>query len=155
MSRSTWKRRRPLHSRARMASGFLARRLVLVAQLSRHRFELYAHRTPTWIHTATVKPAKTELGLLARNMTSQTDSRAADGVAVTTSVQGEVGVGEGVESEGGGGGDGGEDVSGEGDKYQYLQRGFTSEIFKIEIQNIPKYIGYGVRIINSSHIRVL
>ena len=31
------------------------------------------------------------------------------------------------------------------DKYLYAQRGFTSEIFKIEIQNIPKYIGYNVR----------
>jgi tRNA (uracil-5-)-methyltransferase len=55
-----------------------------------------------------------------------------------------VGPGEGVRSEvGEGEGDSGEGVSGEGDKYQYLQRGFTSEIFKIEIQNIPKYIGYG------------
>ena len=33
----------------------------------------------------------------------------------------------------------------ESDKFLYLQRGFTSEIFKIEIQNIPKYIGYTVR----------
>lgn len=39
-----------------------------------------------------------------------------------------------------------EGLSGEDDKYLYLQRGFTSEIFKIEIQNIPKYIGYTVRI---------
>ena len=33
----------------------------------------------------------------------------------------------------------------ESDKFLYMQRGFTSEIFKIEIQNIPKYIGYTVR----------
>ena len=58
-------------------------------------------------------------------------------------VQCEGGVsGEGVQREGGGSGEG---VSGEGGKYQYLQRGFTSEIFKIEIENIPKYIGYTVR----------
>ena len=82
-------------------------------------------------------------------MTSQADSRA--GADTTTAVVGveeeneEVGQGEGVRSEvGEGEGDGGEGVSGEEDKYQYLQRGFTSEIFKIEIQNIPKYIGYGV-----------
>ena len=44
-----------------------------------------------------------------------------------------------------GGGEGVEGGCGDGDRYLYLQRGFTSEIFKIEIQNIPKYIGYTVR----------
>lgn len=43
--------------------------------------------------------------------------------------------------EGGTGGGGGDD------KYLYMQRGFTSEIFKIEIRNIPKYISYSVRVI--------
>lgn len=42
---------------------------------------------------------------------------------------------------GGGTGDGGDD------KYLYMQRGFTSEIFKIEIRNIPKYISYSVRVL--------
>ena len=49
---------------------------------------------------------------------------------------------------GGGVGGCGQSGSDEGDKYLYLRRGFTSEIFKIEIQNIPKYIGYTVRIKN-------
>lgn len=42
----------------------------------------------------------------------------------------------------------GEERTGDGgdDKYLYMQRGFTSEIFKIEIRNIPKYISYSVRI---------
>lgn len=49
------------------------------------------------------------------------------------------------------------DQSGEGisdggdDKYLYMQRGFTSEIFKIEIRNIPKYISYSVRVYNTPY----
>ena len=31
------------------------------------------------------------------------------------------------------------------DRYSYMQRGFTSEIFKIEINNIPQHVGYQVR----------
>ena len=31
------------------------------------------------------------------------------------------------------------------ERYSYMQRGFTSEIFKIEINNIPQYVGYQVR----------
>ena len=30
-------------------------------------------------------------------------------------------------------------------KYAYVEQGFTSEIFKIEIENFPKYTGYKVR----------
>lgn len=30
------------------------------------------------------------------------------------------------------------------EKFCYTRRGFTSEVFKIEIQNIPKYMGYVV-----------
>ena len=131
-----------------MAARFLARRLAIVVSLSRHRIEVYAH-TKSYPTTSFrgIKPAATLM--IARKMTSQADSRA--GADTTTVVVGveeeneEVGPGEGVRSEvGEGEGDSGEGVSGEGDKYQYLQRGFTSEIFKIEIQNIPKYIGYGV-----------
>lgn len=56
---------------------------------------------------------------------------------VTKCDGGELGEGRGVCEDG---------VSGDdGDKYLYVQRGFTSELFKIEIQNIPKYIGYNVR----------
>ena len=53
--------------------------------------------------------------------------------------------GDASEPEGGRSQSGGQSQSDVDDKYQYLQRGFTSEIFKIEIQNIPKYIGYTVR----------
>lgn len=30
------------------------------------------------------------------------------------------------------------------ERYRYIKRGFTSEIYKIEIRNIPKYMGYTV-----------
>ena len=30
------------------------------------------------------------------------------------------------------------------ERYSYIRRGFTSEIFKIEIRNLPKYMGYTV-----------
>ncbi|CAI8035424.1 tRNA (uracil-5-)-methyltransferase homolog A [Geodia barretti] len=127
-----------------MAARFLARRLAIVVSLSRHRIA-HTKSYPTTSYRG-IKPAATPM--IARKMTSPADSRA--GADTTTAVVGveeeneEVGQGEGVRSEvGEGGGDGGEGVSGEEDKYQYLQRGFTSEIFKIEIQNIPKYIGYG------------
>lgn len=42
----------------------------------------------------------------------------------------------------------GEIDSGGDNKYLYMQRGFTSEIFKIEIRNIPKYFSYSVRVIS-------
>lgn len=45
-------------------------------------------------------------------------------------------------------GQGGIDGGGD-DKYLYMQRGFTSEIFKIEIRNIPKYFSYSVRFVFS------
>lgn len=30
------------------------------------------------------------------------------------------------------------------ERYRYIKRGFTSEIYKIEIRNLPKYMGYTV-----------
>ena len=30
------------------------------------------------------------------------------------------------------------------ERYSYIRRGFTSEIFKVEIRNLPKYMGYTV-----------
>ena len=121
-----------------MALRVLVRNLALFAPFSRHRLVANSRTRPPpaeVIVTTGPKP----LCRLTRKMTSQTDSRAEMEAPVV-----EVGEREGGKSEGQG--DSGEGVSGEeGEKYPYLQRGFTSEIFKIEIQNIPKYIGYSVR----------
>ena len=108
----------------------VARRLAVFAcSVSHyHRLGSSIHTKLLPVSTSVVKSYWNQLQLISRNMTSEPESRAGEER-------------EGEESEGGRG----EGVSGEGEKYPYLQRGFTSEIFKIEIQNIPKYIGYTVR----------
>ena len=40
------------------------------------------------------------------------------------------------------------------ERYSYMQRGFTSEIFKIEINNIPPHVGYQV-CTETNYIQVL
>lgn len=31
------------------------------------------------------------------------------------------------------------------ERYSYIQKGFTTEVYKIEINNLPQYVGYKVR----------
>ena len=36
------------------------------------------------------------------------------------------------------------------ERYAYLQKGFTTEIYKIEINNIPPFVGYQVNTLNKA-----
>ena len=35
------------------------------------------------------------------------------------------------------------------DRYAYFQRGFTSEIYKLEIHNLPEFVGFRVSVCRS------
>ena len=42
-----------------------------------------------------------------------------------------------------------QDVPGDTDRYSYFKKGFTTEIYKIEIHNLPVFVGFKVRCVYS------